>query len=141
MLTEVELAEALLATLDQQREAIVCARLEELAVAVERGEELSRPIEALENERMRITAELMEMIAPGHVGNQPCGLTEVVPYLNKEDGVRVTALGKRLRNVIGLILKVNQENKPLIDHSLRFVRENLRIIRENYSKQLIDQKM
>ena len=141
LLTEIELAEALLVTLNDQREAIMYAHTERLTAALDRCDDLAKPIEALEEERLRMVAEIMSGVRPGRGSDHSASLTELAEHLNPDDAARISILGKRLRLVVGRILSMNRENKPLIDHALRFVRENLRIIREVFPQQLVDQRI
>jgi flagellar biosynthesis/type III secretory pathway chaperone len=141
MLTEIELAEALLGVLGEQREAIVCVEPDALIEAIGRGEELVQPLESLERERIRISGELWREI--GDPGADGAGVTvsALTDRLADGDAARIGGLGGRLRRTVEKILQINTENKPLIDNALKFVRENMRIIREHFPAPLVDHKM
>jgi flagellar biosynthesis/type III secretory pathway chaperone len=141
MLTEIELAEALLGILSEQREAIVCVEPDALIEAIGRGEELVQPLEALERERIRISGELWSSIGDPGIDGTGVNVSALTSRLPDGDAARIGGLGGRLRRTIEHILQVNTENKPLIDNALKFVRENMRIIRENFPVPLVDHKM
>ena len=136
---QIDLAEALIVNLRQQREALVNGG-RGLSSLVEQGEGLVRPINALEAERITIAKTIMQDVAPekGVAGGT---LSDLVDLLSESDARRINAMGKRLRNAAEVVLRLSRENRPVIDHSLKFVRENIKILTENFSRQLIDQKM
>ncbi len=140
MLTEIELTEALIEVLAAQREAVVCVEPENLNGAVDKGEELVQPIEALEQERLRITDELWQELGGGISEKTPT-VSQLAERLSTTDAARVAGLGTRLRSSVEQILTINRDNKPLIENALKFVRENMRIIRESYPEGLVDHRM
>ncbi len=141
MLTEIELAETLLEILGEQREAIVCVEPDALIEAIGRGEELVQPLEALERERIRISGELWRTIGDPVIDGAGVTVSALTDRLPDGDATRIGSLGGRLRKTIEKILRLNTENKPLVDNALKFVRENMRIIRENFPVPLVDHKM
>lgn len=141
MLTEIELAEGLLGVLAEQRQAVVCIEPDVLIEAIGRGEELVQPLEALERERIRISGDLWREIGDPDTAGSAVTVSALTGRLSGGDAVRIGELGARLRGAVESILRINTENRPLIDNALRFVRENMRIIREHFPAPLVDHKM
>jgi flagellar biosynthesis/type III secretory pathway chaperone len=61
--------------------------------------------------------------------------------LPEEEATQVNKYGKKLRSVIERIVTVNSQNKILLDNSLRFIKHNIRIMTDGYTKKLIDTTM
>jgi flagellar biosynthesis/type III secretory pathway chaperone len=113
---ETELAEVLLGLLKQQQNAIVHFRDAELTSLVEQQQNIIRPLEALEKERMHFMRE-----GP-----------------SQEEG---QSYRQQLKSLVRQILEVNNQNKVLLENSLKFIHQNLRIMTDDYTKQLIDAKI
>jgi flagellar biosynthesis/type III secretory pathway chaperone len=116
--SEAELAEVLLGLLKQQQNAIVHFRDSELTTLMEQQQSVLRPLEALERERAHMIhgeQRLLEHDAQAH--------------------------GNRLKEVAKQIVEVNRQNKALLENSLKFIQQSLRIMTDNYTKQLLDAKI
>ena len=116
--TETELVEILLGLMKQQQNAIIHFRDSELTTLVGQQQDVLRPLEELEKERINMTGK-----APGM----------------DDDDAR--AVRRKLRGLVSQILEVNAQNKVLLENSLKFIQRNLRIITEDYTRQLIDAKI
>jgi flagellar biosynthesis/type III secretory pathway chaperone len=140
---ESELAEALCAILSAKQQAIVRFQGKALADATTREEGLLEPLEKLEAERIVCSAAIRESFLPkeGPKPKAPPKLTEVIGLLGQEDAGRLAPLAERLREAVESILRLNDQNKTLLSHSLHFVKETLRIITEDHTRQLIDQRI
>ncbi len=114
--TEADLAEALLGLLKQQQNAIVHFQDAALVSLVEQQQEVLRPLEALEKERVKLATR-------------------------SGDAIPVPQSASRLRNVVREIIHTNGQNRALLESSLRFVHENIRILTEDFSRQLVDHKV
>lgn len=140
--TEAQLTERLAAILRQQQEAIIHNRAEDLNTLLERSEEMIQPIEALEQERLR----LANLVAGG-TGDIAAQMGQMVSYTNilsrlsDKDAESITAVIERLRMASQEVLKVNQLNKPLLEHAQYFIKQTLRAATDDYRKNLIDKKM
>ena len=120
---EAELAEVMRDILKTKQEAIVKFDSAALDSAIAREEELASSIEALERERTSLTKSAVNELE------------------HRDEMVRIEEVRRRLREAVHNVIVVNSENDSLLKHSLHFVRENIRILTENYSRQLVDQKM
>jgi flagellar biosynthesis/type III secretory pathway chaperone len=120
---EAELAELMRDILKTKQEAIVKFDSAALDSAIEREEELASSIEALERERTSLTKSAVNELE------------------HRDEMVRIEDVRHRLREAVHNVIVMNSENDSLLKHSLRFVRENIRILTENYSRQLVDQKV
>jgi len=113
--TQIQLAEALLVLIKQQQQAIIHSDEDEVLRLVNRQQELLQPLSALEKERISFQKSRVEI----------------------EDSAIYT-LEKTLRNIIGEVVEINNQNRVLIENSLRFVRQTLRILTNDYQRNLID---
>jgi hypothetical protein len=139
MSTEVELASTLLDTMTRQRSAIISMDAESVAETVIREQNLIKPMIPLERERMRLAAEI---IGKRRLGNDEAfPLQEVLACLAGDEVHPVQVLGERLKVLTRQITEVNRQNRLLLEQSLKFVRENIRALTENYSRNLIDQRI
>lgn len=139
MRTEIELAQALLVVLEEQQEAIVHLKISSLDDLIAREHQLLKPIQDLEKERNKIVCHLVPQSAQKTDSAVP--LRELVVYLNSEDAKRISELGAKLGEKVETIVNFNRRIKILLNQSLRFVRESVGMLTDNYSKQLIDQKI
>ncbi len=137
--TEIELAQALLAVLEEQQQAIVHLNINSLDELIAREHQLLKPIQDLEKERTKIVNYLSP--SSSQKNNAAIPLREFVEHLNAEDAKRISDLGTKLSGKVEDILNINRRLKILLNQSLRFVRESVGILTNNYSKQLIDQKI
>jgi flagellar biosynthesis/type III secretory pathway chaperone len=141
--TEADLAEALSGVITQKQQAIVQFNGVSLGALTRRMEELMRPFQDLEQERLRLAGALTQR----HAGTgkqmmaKPLTAKELADILGKKDAERILSRATRLRNAVQKIVRMNDQNRLLLQHSLRFVRGTLKIITENHTRQLIDQRM
>jgi flagellar biosynthesis/type III secretory pathway chaperone len=137
--TQTELTSALLDVLQEQQQAIIHFQDASLAAAIERQQQLMKPIESLEKECVKIIHEFSREL---HIDSlEPLRLSVLTNRLPAEEAARVNKCGKKLRSVIEKICTVNSQNKILLDNSLRFIKHNLRIMTDGYTKKLIDTTM
>jgi len=140
---EAELAEALVKVMAEKQQAIVRFEGEELARTTRREEELVKPIQDLERERIRYTSEIGASLAPRAVGTsvEPLKIRDLVQYLNTKDARQLSGVAARLHQAVEQITNINEQNKILLKHSLHFVQETLRVVTSGHTKQLIDQRI
>jgi flagellar biosynthesis/type III secretory pathway chaperone len=134
--TQADLAEALCAVLAEKQQAIVEFEADRLGGLTEREEELMAPFHEIERERDRLTAALDGTGSPGtHVS-----LRDVLARMGNEgsDGLRTHA--DRLRTAVQRLVRMNDQNRVLLQQGLRFVRESLRIVTDNNQRRLVDHK-
>ncbi len=140
--TEAELTEQLIEVMKLQQQALISTDAETVAAMVDHQEELLLPIEGLEQERVRLTREVWNEIAPRKLpDNSPVPLSALLDQLQNDEAKKLSDAGSRLHSAVEQMLKVNQANQFLIEHSRKFVRETFRIVTEGYSRQLIDQRI
>ncbi len=140
---EAELAEALVKVMTEKQQAIVRFEGEELARTTRREEELVKPIQDLERERVRYTSEIGASLAPNAAGTsaEPLKIRDLVKYLSTKDARQLSGVAARLHQAVEQITNINEQNKILLKHSLHFVQETLRIVTSGHTKQLIDQRI
>lgn len=143
MKTEAELIEALLDAMQEQQDAIIRYEMDKLNMAMQKQQELLGPIESLEKERVKTGLMIMnvEDIEDARRARETFTIERLLPYLKDEDAEEVEAIGSRLRKGTETIVQITRENRRLLEHSRKFVRENIRILTGNYSKQVVDQKL
>ncbi len=139
MATEAEIAEKLVDVITQQQRALVACDTEAVVATVDQQQELMIPLEGLEHERERLTRELWHTVAPEAADeSRPVNLSALLSRLERNDAVRLSDVSSRLLAAIEKMMKLNQANQFLIEHSRRFVRETLRIVTNDYARSLVD---
>ena len=68
-------------------------------------------------------------------------LSTLAQRFPERDASELLGAGKKLKGKVEKIMVVNNQNKMLLENSLRFVKRSLRIITQNYEKKLIDTTM
>ena len=138
---EAELAEALVKVMAEKQQAIVRFEGEELARTTRREEELMKPIQDLERERVRYTSEIGASLVSRAGDGEPMKIRDLVQYLNTKEARQLSGIAGRLHQAVEQITNLNEQNKILLKHSLHFVQETLRIVTSGHTKQLIDQRI
>lgn len=142
MAAESDLAERLADIMKQQQQCLVNCDAEGVAATVEQHEELLFPLEGLEEERERLTRDLWNAVAPEPApDDRPVNLSMLLGYLDESDAKKLSDASSTLLTNVEAIMKLNQANQFLIEHSRRFVRETLRIMTNDYARQLVDRKI
>jgi len=140
---EVDLMTALAGVMAEKQQAIVRFQGDLLAACTEREEELTRPLEALEGERIKCATALTEMLRGGSGTplKAPLPLRELIVRLNEDESGSLADLSDRMHKSVQHIVEMNGYNRTLLQHSLQFVQQTLRIITDNHRKQLVDERM
>ena len=138
---EVELGDALLQLLVNKQRTIVGLQSDALAGLLEQEEQLLRPFQSLEAERVRLTAELVGRSDESVVnGREIISVVELLEHLPATDSVRVSTMATRLRTVVERILHMNGQNRILLQRSLRFVQDTMRMVTEDHTRALINHR-
>lgn len=141
--TEDDLAQALLEAMEQQQQAIVQFQAELLAQTSERARELAKLMETLEKERWALVAEITGC-SPSLAAKSfrsDVSAAELLGHLDPVSASRIRLIIDQMRSTANRIIRVNENNRRLLEHARRFVQETLRVVTDNYSQQFIDQKM
>lgn len=141
--TEIELAEALMSVMRQQQRAIIYSDYDALHQLGLRQQELLVPLESLETERMHLVKSIMEECGwqqPEEQGT-PVTLSELLNNPNLPDAEEILRLGKKLRDAAQRVVALNEENGRLLSHTQNYIRESIRILTENYSRNIVDKKL
>lgn len=141
MTTEAELTERLVAIMKQQQQALVNTDAAAVAESVDQEQELLLPIEGLEQERLRLLHAVCEDIGYPVQDGSTVNLADILHTLPAEAREKISVAGSRLHHAVEEMLRTNQANQYLIEHSRRFVRETFRIVTNGFSRQLVDQKI
>ncbi len=141
MMTEAELTERLVDIMKQQQQALVNTDAMAVAESVDQEQELLLPIEGLEQERLRLLRAVCEENGSPIQEGIPVNLADLILTLPATDREMISAAGSRLHHAVEEMLRTNQANQYLIEHSRRFVRETFRIVTNGFSRQLVDQKI
>jgi flagellar biosynthesis/type III secretory pathway chaperone len=138
---EVELGEALLQLLSNKQRSIVGLQSETLSLLLVQEEQLLRPFQNLEAERVRLTAELVGSTDQNVVPSAgTISVVELMEYLPATDSVRISTMATRLRTIVERILLMNGQNRVLLQRSLRFVQDTLRLVTEDHTRALVDHR-
>ncbi len=139
MTTEAEIAEKMVDVFIQQQRALVACDAETVAATVDQQQELMLPLEGLEQERERLTRELWNAVSAQKMGDDaPVNISKLMERLDADDASRLAAASSRLLSAVEKMMKLNQANQFLIEHSRKFVRETLRIVTNDYARPLVD---
>jgi flagellar biosynthesis/type III secretory pathway chaperone len=138
---EADLADALLTVIEDKQQALVHFKPDDVARAVERERELLKPIQELERERTEIVNRLAGEVKAVKDQHQRFTVTELAQYMEFEVGRKLSVLAARIRKTSSRIQHRNQQNHVLLESSARFVKNTLRIVTEDYSRQLVDHKI
>jgi flagellar biosynthesis/type III secretory pathway chaperone len=139
---EADLAEALLGVVEEKQKALVHFKADEVARAVERERKLLIPMQELERERTEIIDSLASNVSglPKEQGRH-ITVSELAAHIESEGSRKLKTLAVRLRATARRIQHRNQQNHVLLESSARFVKNTLRILTEDYSRQLVDEKI
>ncbi|HUI09977.1 MAG TPA: flagellar export chaperone FlgN [Bacteroidota bacterium] len=139
---EAEAASVVYDRLKLAQESIVSLSGAELADFVRSGPDLTVALETLERDRIRCAERLGAHLFPeGSQQVSTMTVHELVRYLPAPDAAAIAGAANRLRRVVGDIIAVNGQNRLLLERSRRFVEETLRIVTEDHTRTLIDQRM
>lgn len=134
--TEAELASALLEVLQEQQRAIVRFQDVRLGAAIERQQQLMKAIESLGKEWEKVSREFSRAL---HIDTrEPLRLSVLASRLPEKEAAQVSKYGKQLCSAVDKILSVNNQNKMLLENSLRFIKHSIRVMTDDYTKKLID---
>lgn len=140
---QVEIIESMIEALQFQQQAIIYYNLDGLHEGIARQNQLLEPIESLENERMQIVSSVLREQGIQKPGDPAVVVTlrEIANHLSPDYAEKLEQLGDRIRDASEKVLELNRENDRLIENTQNFIHENVRILTENYSRRLIDQKI
>lgn len=138
--SELDLAETLYALLTRKQKAIVDLDIDALAALTKEAEDLVCPLKKLERERTELIAGLTPGVSGPRDSRVPEGIEQVAASLPAPAAARLTERATRLRISVERIVKINHQNKMLIESSLRFVRETLRFVTDDRRRNLVDHK-
>lgn len=142
MAAEAELTEQLIDVLKLQQRALVGLDTAAVTETVDKQQELLLTIEGLENERVRLTREMLgengvAWSADGNRATLDLLLTRVVGA----EAEQLASAGSRLRNAVRATTELDRTNQHLIDHSRRFVQETFRLVTQSSPRQFVDQRI
>lgn len=140
MQSEVELGESLLQVMTEKQRSIVGLHGDHLTSLVVQEEALIRPFQQLEERRVRLVRDLIGGTPEGGE-TAPIALAEILRHLEPSDALRVSTMSMRLRTVSERIIHMNSQNRILLQRSLRFVQDTLRLVTDDHTRQFVDHRM
>ena len=140
MESEVELGESLLQVMTRKQQSIIGLHGDNLTSLVVQEEGVIRPFQQLEERRVRLTRELSGQ-SPECTEGPTVTLRELLQHLAPSDAVRIATMSARLRTVSERIIHMNEHTRILLQRSVRFVQETLRLVTEDHTRQLVDHRM
>lgn len=142
METEVEVGEALLQLLSRKQRSIVGIQGDLLSSLAIEEQTLLKPLQELEGERMRLAFELAgDASVPATEGTAGVPLDELLERLDTAEAARISTVAARLRTVVERLLQMNDQNRVLLQRSLRFVQDTLRLVTDDHTRQLVDHRI
>jgi flagellar biosynthesis/type III secretory pathway chaperone len=140
MQSEVEIGESLLGVMAEKQRSIVGLHGDHLTSLVLQEEELIRPFQQLEERRIRLSGEIVGRNAADGPG-LAITVAELIRHLQPSDALRISTMSARLRTVSERIIHMNDQNRILLQRSVRFVQETLRLVTDDHTRQLVDHRM
>ncbi len=142
METEVEVGEALLQLLSRKQRSIVGIQGDLLSSLAVEEQKLLKPLQELEAERMRLAFELARGASvPATEGTVGVSLEELLERLDTAEASRISTVAARLRKVVERLLQMNDQNRVLLQRSLRFVQDTLRLVTDDHTRQIVDHRI
>lgn len=141
--TEADLAEALLGVVSDKQKAILAMKGESIAALSRREEELVGLLRSLEVERTKIAASLPDATKRTMTGRMP-DPPRIHDVLQRMEGNAAATARKdvsRLRTAVEKITAVNANNRTLLQHSLRFVNETLKLVTDDNRRKIVDARI
>ncbi|GEM_PF-1132305 len=141
--TEDELAQALLEVLEQQQHSLVHVQTGSVAETSAKAREFTKLIETLEKERWALMSEITGQSPSDAVQGfrSDVNAAELLRHLDAADAVRIKPIIDHFRSTAEQVVRLNETNRRLLEQARHFVRETLRVMTDNYTQQVIDQKM
>ncbi len=134
---EADLAEALLGVVNDKQRAIVAMNGDSITAISRREQDLVGVLRKLELERARIATSFAS------AGNkkQPPLLNEILAHLDEKNASFVRREIARLRTSAEKITAVNTNNRMLLQHSLRFVQETMKMVTDDNRRKIVDARI
>jgi hypothetical protein len=139
--TETDLAAQLLQILDEKQQALILCDAEAVAAILLRERELLKPIKEYERERIRIVADFMREEKGLRAESGNVSIKDLASFVQSEASEKLLKAAELLKFTAGRIQSKNHQNRLLLESSARFVRHTLRILTQDYTRQLVDQKI
>jgi len=143
MSMEAESVEAIHKTLVEQQYAIINFSGEELEYATERCNELTRSIRAFEKDRVRLLEKSLKGTPAEKYASSPNAFEHLLGVLDNRGGIKskLKSARDRLQNNVANVMHINSVNSLVLEHSMNYASQNIRLITSNFSRQLVDQKI
>lgn len=125
MTEEIKAFNKLLATLKAKQKAIVEGEIEKLKVQVKNEEKIIKETASLEKIRQEQTQILAEQLMM-KTGNPK--LNEIIEKVEEKYAQRLTEQRDLLKTLLEKIQHLNASNQFLINYSLKFIEDNLRLL-------------
>jgi flagellar biosynthesis/type III secretory pathway chaperone len=138
--SEVEIGESLLRVMMQKQRSIVGLQGADLTSLVIQEEELIKPFQQLEQRRVTLSAEITGTPLDGS-HSKTVTMAELIRHLEPSDALRISTMSTRLRTVSERIIHMNEQNRILLQRSVRFVKETLRLVTDDHTRQFVDHRM
>ncbi|RMF66786.1 MAG: flagellar protein FlgN [Calditrichaeota bacterium] len=122
---EIEAFQRLLQTLHQKQRAIVEGEIGRLNEHVQTESKLANETKTLEAERLRRTRELAQSLSMEDLNPK---LSQIIQKVEKKYAQRLAEQRELLRGLAQKIQNLNKNNQFLLDYSLKFIEENMRLL-------------
>ncbi len=123
--SEIDAFNELLLTLREKQRAIVEGAVDRLNKSVEDESKLANQTKVLEAERIERTKELAEKLEMENLNPK---LSEIIEKVEEKYAQRLTEQRNLLRSVVQNIQNLNKSNQYLLNYSLDYIEQSMRIL-------------
>lgn len=134
---EIEAFNQLLKTLHEKQRAIVEGEIDRLKKHVQVESNIAQQTKSLEAERISRTKELAEMLALDNLNPR---LSEIIEKVEEKYAQRLSEQRELLRSSVQKIQNLNKSNQFLLNYSLQFIEDSMRLLLSGNNKLTVYQK-
>jgi len=140
---EASVAEEIIKVLTDEQNSLINFSGDELELSVERCSEMIRRMNALERDRMRILSNAMKGTPAEKYASSPEAFDRLMSVLDNRGGIKskLKTSRERLRNAVAGVVQRNSVNSILLEHSMNYAQQSIKLITSDFSRQIVDQKL
>lgn len=134
---EIDAFNQLLKTLHGKQRAIVEGEIERLKKQIEAESEIVSQTKSLESQRILRTKELAQKLSINKLDPK---LSEIIAKVEEKYAQRLAEQRNLLKSLIEQVRDLNKSNQFLLDYSLKFVEDTMRLLLSGNDKKNVYQK-
>jgi len=138
---EEELASSVLQVIEEQKQALMALDAERVSQSVEKHRKLILPSAELERRRRTLVAAIAQRTPGLSRERKETRMTDLLRAHGGDTADRLKGRCDRLARAARRIQQGNQQNRLLLESTMRFVRNSIRILTNDFSRTLIDKRI